>query len=70
MEDNQIINNVQMGFKKKKKKKKKKKNDSTSDRMFVLKSLIDKCINTNGVKLYSCFVDFRKAVDSVIHPGL
>ena len=38
--------------------------------MFVMKSLIDKCINVNGGKLYSCFVDFRKAFDSVIHPGL
>ena len=38
--------------------------------MFILKSLIDKCINTNGGNIYSCFVDFRKAFDSVIHPGL
>ena len=35
-----------------------------------MKSLIDKYINVNGGKLYSCFVDFRKAFDSVIHPGL
>ena len=61
LEDNQIINNVQIGF---------TKNAKTSDHMFVLKSLIDKCINTNGDKLYSYFVDFRKAFDSVIHPGL
>ena len=61
LEDNQIINNVQIGF---------TKNARTSDHMFVLKSFIDKCINTNGGKLYSCFVDFRKAFDSVIHPGL
>ena len=38
--------------------------------MFVMKSLIDKCINVNGCKLFSCFVDFRKAFDSVIHPRL
>ena len=38
--------------------------------MFVMKSLFDKCINVNGGKLYSCFVDFWKAFDSVIHPGL
>ena len=49
LEDNQIINNVQIGF---------TKNARTSDQMFVLKSLIDKCINTNGGKLYSYFVGF------------
>ena len=38
--------------------------------MFIMKSLIDKSFNINGGKLYSCFVDFRKAFDSVIHPGL
>ena len=38
--------------------------------MFVMKSLFDKCINVNGGKLYSCFIDFWKAFDSVIHPGL
>ena len=61
LEDNRIIDNVQIGF---------TKNARTSDHMFVMKSLIDKCINVNGGKLYSCFVDFRKAFDSVIHPGL
>ena len=61
LEDNKIIDNVQIGF---------TKNARTSDHMFVMKSLIDQCINANGGKLYSCFVDFRKAFDSVIHPGL
>ena len=61
LEDNGIIDKVQIGF---------TKNARTSDHMFVMKSLIDKCINVNGGKLYSCFVDFRKAFDSVIHPGL
>ena len=35
----------------------------TSFRAAILKNL-------NGGKLYSCFVDFRKAFDFVIHPGL
>ena len=61
LEDNKIIDNVQIGF---------TKNARTSDHMFIMKSLIDKSININGEKLYSCFVDFRKAFDSVIHPGL
>ena len=59
--ENRIIDNVQIGF---------TKNARTSDHMFVMKSLTDKCINVTGGKLYFCFVDFRKAFDSVIHVGL
>ena len=61
LEDNQLIDNVQIGF---------TKNARTSDHMFIMKSLIDKSININGGKLYSCYVDFRKTFDSAIHPGL
>ena len=61
LENNQIINKAQIGFTRKAR---------TSDHMFVLKSLIDKYINSKGEKLYSCFVDFHKAFDTVIHPGL
>ena len=61
LEDNQIIDNVQIGF---------TKNARTSDHMFIMKSLIYRRININGGKLYSCFVDFRKTLNSVIHPGL
>lgn len=35
-----------------------------------MKTLIDKYINIKGGKLYTCFVDFQKAFDSVVHPGL
>ena len=38
--------------------------------MFILKSLIDKYCSKPGGKLYTCFVDFRKAFDKVIHAGL
>ena len=38
--------------------------------MFVLKTLIDKYINQPGGRLFTCFVDFRKAFDTVIHPGI
>ena len=39
--------------------------------MFILKTLIDKYSSKTGVGgLYACFVDFRKAFDSVIHEGL
>jgi hypothetical protein len=38
--------------------------------MFVLKTIIDKYCVAGNKKLYSCFVDFRKAYDTVIHTGI
>lgn len=61
LEENKIIDETQIGF---------TKFSRTSDHMFVLKSLIDKYISTPGGRLYTCFVDFRKAFDTVIHPGI
>jgi hypothetical protein len=55
-----IIKQEQIGF---------CKNTRTSDHMFVLKTLIHKYIN-NGKKLFACFVDFRRAFDSVLHSAL
>jgi len=45
-------------------------NFRTSDNIFVLKTLVDKQISTPGGKLYACFVDFKKAFDSVWRNGL
>lgn len=43
----------------------------TSDHIFSLRTLIDKYVlNTTKGKLFGCFVDFRKAFDSIWHPGL
>ena len=42
----------------------------TSDHMFVLKTLYDKYTQQGSKKLYSCFVDFRKAFDTVRHEEL
>ena len=61
LEENNVIDDSQIGF---------KKNALTSDHMFVLKTLIDKYINQPGGRLFTCFVDFRKAFDTVIHPGI
>lgn len=61
LEENNIIDDSQIGF---------KKHARTSDHMFILKSLIDKYTNKPGGRLYTCFVDFRKAFDTVIHPGI
>ena len=61
MEENQVIENVPIGF---------TKNARTSDHMFVLKRFIDKYINMKRGRLYAWFVDFQKAFDSVKHPCL
>ena len=43
----------------------------TADHILTLKSLHDKYITqSNNEKIYACFVDFRKAFDSVWHQGL
>lgn len=45
-------------------------NHRTTDHIFTLSTLIDNQINKNKSKLYSCFVDFQKAFDSIWHEGL
>ena len=43
----------------------------TTDRIFSLKTLIDKYVsNVNKGKLFCCFVDLQKVFDSVWHDGL
>jgi hypothetical protein len=59
--DNNLINKCQIGFSKK---------TRTSDHIFVLKTLIDKYINRKGEKLFACFIDLRKAFDTVINAGI
>ena len=56
-----LINQAQIGF---------KKYSRTSDHVFTLKSLINKYVYDNKNKLYTCFVDFKKAFDSIWHNGL
>lgn len=55
-----VISESQIGFQKK---------SRTVDHMFILRTLIEKCI-ANKTYLYTCFVDFRKAFDSVVHKAL
>ena len=46
------------------------KNNRTTDHTFPLKILLNKyAYNTNEGKFHSCFVDFRKAYDSLWHEG-
>ena len=46
------------------------KGKRTSDHMFVLKCLIEKYTQSGSKRLYSCFIDFKKAFDKVWHEGL
>ena len=57
---NGILNNEQIGF---------RKGSRTADHIFKLKTLICKYIQKSG-KSYACFVDLKKAFDSVIHSAL
>ena len=58
---NNIIHKTQIGF---------VENHRTSDHVFILKSAIAKHVNTTSrQRIYGCFVDFKKAYDSVWHKG-
>jgi hypothetical protein len=57
----QLIRNEEIGFPKGKR---------TSDHIFVLKTLIDKYCQQGSKRLFSCFVDFRRAFDTVRHDEL
>ena len=55
MSDNNILNENQIGFRKKYR---------TSDHILTLKSVTEKMFK-KGSHLYTCFVDFEKAFDTV-----
>ena len=55
-----IICNEQIGF---------RHGSRTSDHIFKLKTLISKYLH-NSKMLYVCFIDLKKAFDSVLHPAL
>jgi hypothetical protein len=57
---NEIIHNEQIGF---------KAGCRTSDHIFKLNTIIDKYLNKSK-NVYACFIDLRKAFDSVIHSAL
>lgn len=59
--ENDTIHESQIAFKKK---------SRTSDHMFVLRTLIDKTVKSEKKPLYTCFVDFKKAFDSLPHGAM
>ena len=42
----------------------------TADHVLTLRTLVDKYVHHHNEKVYACFVDFKKAFDSVWHDGL
>ncbi len=42
----------------------------TSDHILTLQTLIDKYVHQNKGKIFACFIDFKKAFDSIWHEGL
>ena len=60
LNQNKIIHYEQIGF---------KKGSRTSAYLFKLNTMLFKYLRETG-KLFTCFVDLRKAFDSVIHPTL
>ena len=49
-----------------------RKNYRTSDHIFILRTIVDKYVlkSKNGSKLFACFIDLKKAFDTVWHDGL
>ena len=60
LSENNLINNNQIRF---------SKASHTSDYMFVVKCIIDHYF-AKGSKIYSCFVNFQKAFNSVLHTAI
>ena len=58
--ENETMSDAQFGF---------KADYSTVDAIFILQSLIDNTINSKK-KLYACFIDLKRAFDSVYRNGL
>ena len=63
LESKSFLKQEQAGF---------RKNHRTSDHIFILRTIIDKYVlkSKNGSKLFACFIDLKKAFDTVWHDGL
>ena len=56
-----ILHNSQIGF---------LPNNRTADHVLTIRTLVDKYVHNHNEKIYACFVDFKKAFDSIWHVGL
>ena len=41
-----------------------------ADHVLTIRTLVDKYLHNHNEKIYACFVDFKKAFDSISHVGL
>ena len=60
-DEKDLISKNQIGF---------RRNYSTADHLLTLKSIVKKYVTKGENKLYACFVDLKKAYDSIGHRGL
>ena len=60
-QENNIINVGQTGF---------IKDSRTSDHILTLRTIVNKYVYDRKEKIYACFVDFKKAFDTVCHEDL
>ena len=61
LEENKILHKSQIGF---------TLNNRTADHLHTLKSIVNKYVLDGNDRIYTCFIDFRKAFDTVWHDGL
>ena len=61
VDENKLISKNQIGF---------KKHCRTADHLLTLKTIVKKYVTKGGNKLYTCFVDLKKAFDSICHTSL
>ncbi len=61
LDENDALSNFQAAF---------RKNHGTLDHIFTLKALINKYVKQFKSKIFACFVDFRKAFDTVWREGM
>ena len=61
IEENLILNKEQIGF---------VTENRCPDHIFTLKAVVNKYVEDQKEKVYACFIDFRKAFDTVWHDGL
>ena len=61
LETKQLLHPSQIGF---------IPGNRTADHILTLKTLHEKYVNQKNEKIYTCFVDFKKAFDSIWHEGL
>ena len=59
--ENNLIHKSQIGFQEK---------NRTSDHILTTKTLVNRYVNDKKGKLYACFIDLKKAFDSVWHQAI